>query len=231
MDNFLNNLLRGLVDYRVGIFVVLILGFLVYIRKFLIALKEWQRSVFGLERSFAQRQLVASTTGLALLLFLLVGEFLIATVVGPRMPSAMVNETPVFDPFGTATTTMMPPVEDATLVPTATVGQDSLVYDCIPGEVEITSPADGSTVSGTVELIGSMNVENFGSYKYEFSPTGAISWTTIAAGNQLRLDERLGYWYTNSLTPGTYLLQLVPLDNTGNDLTPCIITVEVVPEE
>ena len=96
MDNFLNNLLRGLVDYRVGIFVVLILGFLVYIRKFLIALKEWQRS------------LVASTTGLALLLFLLVGEFLIATVVGPRMPSAMVNETPVFDPFGTATTTMMP---------------------------------------------------------------------------------------------------------------------------
>ncbi len=231
MDNFLNNLLRGLVDYQIGVFVVLILGFLVYIRKFLIALKEWQRSVFGLERSFAQRQLVASTTGLALLLFLLVGEFLIATVVGPRMPSAMVNATPVFDPFGTATTTMMPPVEEATLVPTATVGQNSLVSDCIPGEVEITSPADGSKVSGTVELIGSMYVENFGSYKYEFSPTGAISWTTIAAGNQLKLDERLGYWYTNSLTPGTYLLQLVPLDNTGNELTPCIITVEVVPEE
>jgi hypothetical protein len=76
-----------------------------------------------------------------------------------------------------------------------------------------------------------MNVENFGSYKYEFSPTGAISWTTIAAGNQLKLDEPLGYWYTSALTPGTYLLQLVPLDNTGSDMTPCIISVEVVPEE
>jgi hypothetical protein len=231
MDNFLNNILRGLVDYSVGIFIVLILGFLVYIRKFLIALKEWQRSVFGLERSFAQRQLISSTTGLALLLFLLVGEFLIATIVGPRMPAIMASETQEYDPFGTATATMQPQPEVATLVPTPTVGQDSLVSECVPGEVEITTPAEGDTVSGTVELIGSMNVENFGSYKYEFSPTGAINWTTIAAGNQLKLDEPLGYWYTSALTPGTYLLQLVPLDNTGSDMTPCIISVEVVPEE
>ena len=230
MDNFLNNILRGLVDYGIGIFVVLILGFLVYIRKFLIALKGWQRSVFGLERSMAQRHLVTSTTGLALLLFLLVGEFLIVTIVGPRMPSIQVNVTPTSkNPF--ATLTVIVEEAEATLVPTATVGQDTLVSECIPGQVEITSPADGSTISGTVEIIGSMYTDNFGSYKYEFSPTGAISWTTIAAGNQLKLDELLGYWYTSSLTPGIYLLQLVPLDNEGTDLTPCIITVEVVPEE
>ncbi|QRN83563.1 hypothetical protein JR338_02070 [Chloroflexota bacterium] len=230
MENFLNNILRGLVDYGVGIFVVLILGFLVYTRRFLIALKEWQRSVFGLERSMAQRQLVTSTTGLALLLFLIIGEFLIVTIVGPRMPSIQVSATEAPEnPFATLTVSVEP--EEATLVPTATVGQDTLVSDCIPEVVEITFPADGDTISGTVEIIGSMNPENFGSYKYEFSPTGAISWTTIAAGNQLKLDELLGYWYTNSLTPGVYLLQLVPLDNEGNDMTPCIITVEVVSEE
>lgn len=230
MDNFLNNILRGLVDYGIGIFAVLILGFLVYIRKFLIALKGWQRSVFGLERSMAQRQLVTSTTGLALLLFLLVGEFLIVTIVGPRMPSIQVSATPTSEnPF--ATLTVVVEEAEATLVPTATIGQDTLVSECVPGQVEITSPADGSTISGTVEIIGSMYTDNFGSYKYEYSPTGAISWTTIAAGNQLKLDELLGYWYTSSLTPGVYLLQLVPLDNEGNDLTPCIITVEVVSEE
>lgn len=230
MDNFLNNILRGLVDYGIGIFAVLILGFLVYIRKFLIALKGWQRSVFGLERSMAQRQLVTSTTGLALLLFLLVGEFLIVTIVGPRMPSIQVSATPTSEnPF--ATLTVVVEEAEATLAPTATIGQDTLVSECVPGQVEITSPADGSTISGTVEIIGSMYTDNFGSYKYEFSPTGAISWTTIAAGNQLKLDELLGYWYTSSLTPGVYLLQLVPLDNQGNDLTPCIITVEVVSEE
>lgn len=230
MDNFLNNILRGLVDYGIGIFAVLILGFLVYIRKFLIALKGWQRSVFGLERSMAQRQLVTSTTGLALLLFLLVGEFLIVTIVGPRMPSIQVSATPTSEnPF--ATLTVVVEEVEATLAPTATIGQDTLVSECVPGQVEITSPADGSTISGTVEIIGSMYTDNFGSYKYEYSPTGAISWTTIAAGNQLKLDELLGYWYTSSLTPGVYLLQLVPLDNEGNDLTPCIITVEVVSEE
>lgn len=230
MDNFLNNILRGLVDYGIGIFAVLILGFLVYIRKFLIALKGWQRSVFGLERSMAQRQLVTSTTGLALLLFLLVGEFLIVTIVGPRMPSIQVSATPTSEnPF--ATLTVVVEEAEATLVPTATIGQDTLVSECVPGQVEITSPADGSTISRTVEIIGSMYTDNFGSYKYEYSPTGAISWTTIAAGNQLKLDELLGYWYTSSLTPGVYLLQLVPLDNEGNDLTPCIITVEVVSEE
>lgn len=230
MDNFLNNILRGLVDYGIGIFAVLILGFLVYIRKFLIALKGWQRSVFGLERSMSQRQLVTSTTGLALLLFLLVGEFLIVTIVGPRMPSIQVSATPTSEnPF--ATLTVVVEEAEATLVPTATIGQDTLVSECVPGQVEITSPADGSTISGTVEIIGSMYTDNFGSYKYEYSPTGAISWTTIAAGNQLKLDELLGYWYTSSLTPGVYLLQLVPLDNQGNDLTPCIITVEVVSEE
>lgn len=232
MDNFLNNILRGLVDYGIGIFVVLILGFIVYLRKFLLALKAWQRSVFGLERSMAQSRLVTSTTGLALLLFLIIGEFLIVTIVGPRMPSIQVSATPTtINPFATLTTTVMAEEEQATLIPTATIGQDTLVSECIPGEVEITSPAEGSTVSGTVEIVGSMYTDNFGSYKYEYSPTGAISWTTIAAGNQLKLDEPLGYWYTSSLTPGVYLLQLVPLDNEGNDLTPCIISVEVVPEE
>jgi hypothetical protein len=154
---------------------------------------------------------------------------LIVTIVGPRMPALQIEASPTFDPFAAATTTLMAEEQEATPIPTPTIGQESLVSECRAGEVEITSPEEGSTVSGTVELIGSVNIPNFGSYKYEYSPTGAIYWTTIAAGNQLKLDESLGFWYTSSLTPGTYLLQLVPLDNTGEAMTPCIISVEVVP--
>jgi hypothetical protein len=109
--------------------------------------------------------------------------------------------------------------------------QENLVSDCLEDVLEITSPADGGQVSGTVELIGSVNVADFGSYKYEFSTTGTINWVTIAAGNQLKLDESLGFWYTSALTPGPYLLRLVPLNNLGEEMTPCIITVEVVLEE
>jgi len=231
MDEFLNSVLRGLATYSVGIFFILALGILIYMRNFLMGLREWQKSVFGLERSLAQRKLVRATTGLTLLILLVIGEFLLATVVVPQMPSVAAEATPTIDPFATLTATLSAAEQGATPVPTATIGQESLISECIEGVTEITSPANGETVSGTVELIGSVNIENFGSYKYEFSTTGAVSWTTIAAGNTLKLDENLGFWYTSSLTPGDYLLQLVPLNNAGEEMVPCIITVEVVPEE
>lgn len=231
MNDFFNGIVRGLVTYRVAIFVILIAGILIYIRKFLIGLKQWQTSVFGLERRFAQRSLISATTGLTLIILLLIGEFMLTTLIAPRLPTISGEQSPTVDPFAVATVTLSPEEEAAPAKPTPTVGQESLVSECIEKVVEITFPENGGAVSGTVELIGSVNVDNFGSYKYEFSTTGAVSWTTIAAGNTLKLDESLGFWYTSSLTPGNYLLQLVPLNNAGEALTPCIISVEVVPEE
>ena len=230
MDDFFNNILRGLGTYRFGIFLVLGLGIVIYIRRFLIGLQEWQKSVFGLERSIAQRKLVGATSGLTLMILMIIGEFLIVTIVTPRLTVDGSAGVPVVEPLQTPTA-LAAGENTPEAVPTATVGQESLVSECTEGVVEITSPANGEIVSGTVELIGSVNIENFGSYKYEFSPTGSVSWTTIAANNTLKLDENLGYWYTSNLTPGIYLLQLVPLDNTGVARAPCIISVEVVPEE
>jgi hypothetical protein len=232
VDAFLDNVLRGLITYSVAIFVLLGLGLLIYIRKFIQGLREWQSSVFGLERSFAQRKLISATTGLTLLLLLLIGEFLLVTVVNPQMPSQALNVTPTIDPFASPSATLSEEAAQAnTPQPTPTLGQDMLVSGCVPGELDITAPQDGEDVSGTVEIIGTVNIADFGSYKYEYSTTGAVNWVTIAAGNQLKLDENLGNWFTSDLTPGTYLLQLVPLNNLGEELTPCIITIEVVPEE
>ncbi len=59
-------------------------------------------------------------------------------------------------------------------------------------------------VSGVVEIIGSVNTENFGSYTYEYSTVGEPNWQTIAAGSGNRIDESLGNWYTSDLTPGPY---------------------------
>ncbi len=232
-DAFLNSVVRGLVTFSAGIFAVLGLGILVSLRKFFLSLREWQTSVFGLERDIAQRKLISASTGLTLLILLLIGEFLLVTVIGPQMPAEPSEpNTADFNPFATPTATLDPESERInTPVPTPTIGQDSLVSECVEDRLEITSPGNGEEVSGTVELIGTVNIENFGSYKYEYSTTGAVDWVTIAAGNQLKIEESLGFWYTSALTPGTYLLQLVPLDNVGNELTPCIISVEVVPEE
>lgn len=232
MNKILDSVLRGLIEYQVGIFVLLGLGFLIYLRKFIIGLREWQKSVFGLERETAKRMLVSASTGMTLLLLLLVGEFLLVTVVGPQLPALAVEVTPDSAPLASPTETLSAEVEESTLFESIAVsGSESLISECIEDVVEITSPANGEKISGTVELIGSVNVENFGSYKYEYSTTGPINWVTIAAGDQLKLDESLGFWYTSSLTPGDYYLRLMPLDNAGEDLTPCVIRVEVVSEE
>lgn len=232
MDVFLNNVLRGLIAYRLGIIAFLGLGILIYIRKFILSLREWQKSVFGLERKVAQRKLISASTGLTLLLFLLIGEFLLVTIIGPQMPSQALSITPTIDPFASPTATLSDEAAvSITPQPTATIGQDSLVSECTEGILQISSPAEGEEVSGTVEIVGTVNISNFGSYKYEFSTTGAIDWVTIAAGNQLKLNENIGLWYTSDLAPGTYLLRLVPVNNLGEELTPCIISVEVVFEE
>jgi hypothetical protein len=232
MDAFIDQVIRGLITYQIGIYAFLAAGLLLYLRKFLRGLKAWRSAVFGLEKTIASRKLVAASTGLVLLILFLVGEFLLVTLVQPRLPSPSRQLTPTMDILATRTATLSSDeVSQSTPLPTTSVNQEELSFECVPGEVEITSPAEGEEVSGTVELFGSVNVENFGSYKYEFSTTGTIDWVTIAAGNGLKLDESLGFWYTSSLTPGDYLLQLVPLDNTGSEMTPCIIGVKVVPEE
>lgn len=232
MDAFLDSILRGLITYSVGIFFLLGLGILIYLMKFLRGLREWRKSVFGLERGLAQRKIISATTGLTLLVLLLVGEFLLVTVVGPQMPGQPESITSPGDPLATPTATLsVEETQNSTSFATPAEEAQNLESQCIEDVLEITSPEDGEAVSGTVEIVGSVNVEDFGSYKYEYSTTGDINWITIAAGNQLKLDESLGSWFTSALTPGTYYLQLVPLNNVGEELTPCIISVEVVLEE
>lgn len=231
MDAVLQSVLRGLVTYSTVIYILLGVGILLYLRRFILGLSDWQSSVFGLERRLAQRKLVEATTGLILMSLLIIGEFLLVTVVDPQMPAQPTEARLALDPLPEPLDTVAP--DDVSILDPATdssIDQATLVSECIEDITEITYPAEGDVVRGTVEIIGSVNVDNFGSYKYEYSRTGNVNWVTIAAGNQLKLDERIGYWYTSALPPGRYLLQLVPLDNLGEELTPCIISVEVVEE-
>lgn len=230
MEAFLDSIIRGLITYQVGIYIGLSLGILIYLRKFVIGLREWQIAVFGLERRLAQRKLVSALTGLLLLILLFVGEFLLVTVVGPQMLSESTPRLTDEEPWETFEETSN---NDDDLFRSIDEPQnpipDSLQSECIEDELEIISPEDGQRVSGTVDIIGTVNIDNFGSYKYEYTDVGTINWVTIAAGNQLKLNESIGFWYTSALLPGRYYLQIVPLNNVGVELTPCIITVEVVP--
>lgn len=193
------------------------------------AWKEWRDSYFGLERELAMRRLAQAAAMALLVLVFACAELAVVSFVVPDLPATAVLATPTLDLLstplefqvgtGTASTQAFTPVPIATLQ-----GAEG----CIPGKLEITSPKSGDTITGKIEITGTVNIPDFGFYKYEFTPLGSDIWATISADRKTIVDGTLGTWFTSSLTPGDYQLRLVATDTQGNALPPCIITVRIV---
>lgn len=158
----------------------------------------------------------------------------VATFLAGELAQEPTFATPTIEILTTPTTTLSGPVPtDATPTPTKYPQAEIEGIDsaCINDVLEIESPAHQNEISGVVELVGSVNTENFGSYKYEYSTMGEPNWQTIAAGSGTRIDENLGSWYTNDLPSGEYMLRLVALDNDGIEQSACVILVNVASNE
>jgi hypothetical protein len=226
--------IRFLAEFEVPIYLVLGVVVLVYLRRVLVALEEKRGAIFGLEREAAQRKVVAATSVLILVGLLTVGEFIVATFLAGELAQEPTFATPTIEVLTTSTTTLPGPVPtDATPTPTKypQAEIEGIQSVCINDVLEIESPAHLDEITGVVELVGSVNTENFGSYKYEYSTMGEPNWQTIAAGSGTRIDESLGSWYTSDLSPGEYMLRLVALDNDGIEQTACVIVVTVASDQ
>jgi hypothetical protein len=97
----------------------------------------------------------------------------------------------------------------------------------VPGQLEITSPRPGDEISGTITLVGTVDVPNFGFYKYEVALRGTDSWSTISAQSETKRNEDLGILNSTVLTPGDYLLRVVVLDNSTQIIGTCIISIRI----
>lgn len=227
----MNYVIRFLAEFEVPIYLMLGIVALIYLRRILMALQEKRSAIFGLEREAAQRKVVGASTVLILVGLLTVGEFVVATFLAGELAQEPTFATPTIEVLTTPTVTLGPPPEGATPTPTLypQVQLEGIESNCINDVLEIESPEHLSEVSGVVELIGSVNTENFGSYKYEYS-TMEANWQTIAAGSGVRIDESLGNWYTTDLDPGEYMLRLVALDNDGVEQSACVIQVTIPAE-
>ncbi len=223
--------IRFLAEFEVPIYLVLGIVALVYLRRVLVALEEKRTAIFRLEREAAQRKVVAAVSVLVLVGLMTIGEFVVATFLAGELSQEPTFSTPTIEVLSTPTTTLTGPAPtDAT--PTVTrypqVEIEGIESNCINDVLEIKEPMHNADVRGVVEIIGSVNTENFGSYTYEYSTVGEPNWQTIAAGSGNRVDESLGNWYTSDLTPGPYFLRLVALDNDGREQSACVIIVQVV---
>lgn len=218
---------RSLANYEALIYIALAIWGLFVFRSMYRTWREWRDSVFSLEREFALRRLGRITAVALLILGLIFAEFFIATFIAPSLPASDILTTPTLDLLAAPPGTLSPAEETQSVISPGTLAAPSGMSGCVPDQIMITSPQPGIVVSGSIEIIGTANVPNFGFYKYEIAPRGTQDWATISADRRPKQNEALGTWNTASLTNGEYFLRLVITDNEGGALEPCVIAVRV----
>jgi hypothetical protein len=144
--------------------------------------------------------------------------------VVPFLPSSTFLATPTVD------LTQAPaaaPVAGATASETGTPAPPPGTIGCIPGQLIISSPLPGQEIQKRIVLTGTVDIPNFGFFKYEYAQQGTEQWATIAAGDKIVKDGEIGAWDVTELTPGDYQLRVLVTDNVGTALPPCITFVRV----
>lgn len=218
---------RFLATYEVLIYILLAIGGLFSFRWLWRSWREWQVAVYSLEREFSSRRFGRSAVISTFIIILFCVEFFMATFIIPGLPADVFLTTPTLDlistPTGTLSAEMM--TQFSGQLPQAAVSTTG----CINGQITIDFPKPGDEVKGAIELLGTVNIPNFGFYKYEVAPAGSDTWATISAGRAIVNDGSLGRWDATALTPGDYQLRLVVTDNQGQTLPACVVPVQIVP--
>ena len=217
-----------LASYEVLIYILLAMGALFAFRWLWRSWRESQTAVFTMEREFSSRRLGQSAAISTLIIILFCAEFFMATFIIPGLPSEVFLTTPTLDLISTPTGTLSPEMMTQFANPPSQSAAANLV-GCTPNQIILTSPAAGDDIKGTVELIGTVNIPNFGFYKYEVARAGTDTWATISADRNMVNNGLLGRWNTTALTPGDYQLRLVVTDNQGLVLPACVVPVRIVP--
>jgi hypothetical protein len=191
-------LFRFLASYEIFIYIILSVGLAITLRWLWQAYGEWRIAYYGLEKQLASRHLSSSIAAAGLIVMLVLSELCIVSFLVPTLPGSTFQPTPTVNLLVTQNGTPTP-ASNITVVP----GEVPFgAVGCVPGQVVITSPAPGESVSGSLELIGTADVPNFGFYKYEVVAQGSENWATISAGRNVVRNGTLGRWDTSELTPG-----------------------------
>lgn len=81
----------------------------------------------------------------------------------------------------------------------------------------------------TVVITGTAAIANLWYYKFEYRGAGEAEWHFIGDVKETSvISGTLFTWDTSVLLPGTYRLQLVVVDKTGNYPPPCDVDIEIV---
>ena len=225
----MNYLLRYLKDLEYLIYIVLGAFAVWNVRKFILAWEELRAAAFGLEKESAQQRLNRSAALLVVLLFLASAEFGLVSFIIPALPEVVPIPTPTLDLLATPTMTLLPTTDagSGSIEGTPLPGTEVAPSGCIPDQLIIDYPENNSTVNDIVEVEGTVDIPDFGFYKFEISRGESENWLTIQAGDTPKVEEKLGFWDTTQLEPDNYYLRLVVIDNQGMQKEPCVVYLYV----
>lgn len=222
---------KFLSSYEVLIYILLAIAGLFSFRWMFASWNEFSIAIYKLEKEFSGRRLAQSSAISAVIVIVFCFVFFMTSFVIPSLPAEVFLSTPTINflatPTGTLSAEMMTQFAGVQQLQPAAAN----AAGCVPGKIDITSPAPGDEVKGIIDLVGTVNIPNFGFYKYEVAPAGGDTWATISAGRTVVVDGSLGRWNATALTPGDYQLRLVVTDNQGAVLPACIIPIRVTPAQ
>lgn len=245
-----------LANYAGLIYIVLGVGVVFYIREILAARQDLQQSLYSLEREAAGSRLWRSVMMLGVLGLIALTTFVLATVVEPQLQAEVARATPTAAftlPTNTPTPTFQPTPTRTPRPPTATPGTPpptlmgvgapaeaptptappAPVASCPDPNVQIVAPVAGQAFSGVIQVRGTAQADNFAFYKLTLNgpatngatqTTGDVVRTSVDGGVLGEIDP------ANLLSqPGVYVIGLVVVDNTGNELPHCAVSIVVQP--
>jgi hypothetical protein len=234
----MSDIVNFFAQFENTIYIILGSGLLGFSIRFYLAWLELRGSVFGLEQINAQRRL--NNAAIAMFLLILMGfmVFSLVTFVQPGLGVANPG-TDESDPLAVGDGVEVNPgaeaeqTEDtfATATPLPTVAVDPEA--CIFGEddlnkISITSPRPNEEVRGLVEVVGIIDVEDFGFYKIEIAQAQTGLWDGISVGQvQVPEETALVVFDSSFYPPGNYILQLVVSDHDVEEYPPCRIPIRI----
>ncbi len=225
----MEEVIRFFAAYEIGVYIIFGIIILINLKRLLDAIKAKKKANFGLEREVARKRIRSSASMIGLIVLFGFSYFMLVSVAVVRYPGISRMATPTIDP-GIAEEREESVMDSVSEIEMQTQTASALT-GCIPGQLEWIKPVPGQELSGSVELIGTVNIPNMGFYKYEYRYQGDDNWTPINVGNRPLKEEAFpGRWNTGQLQPGNYFLRLVVSDNQNNLLEPCQIEVQVMPQ-
>lgn len=243
-----------LANYSGLIYIALIVGAVFYVRDVIIARRELQQSLYTLEREAANNRFWRGVLMLLLLGMIAGAVFILSTVVAPQLATESPELTPTLAftlPTNTPTPTFQPTPTRTPRPVTPTPGPVTPTLEGAPTEaptpttpplppancpdpnVQIVAPVVGQSFNSTLQVRGTADAPNFAFYKFTLNGP-ATGNTTQTAGDVVRTPVRdgvLGAIDVSGLLaqPGAYVLGLVVVDNTGNELPHCTIPIIIQP--